>query len=151
MRINERIAVWRSSWLLDILVGILGNTQTKVWRICRPMLGCKELKSFHTNGRSNALLLPIIPVSMHILLLIVVTFSIIAIIIVVCVVIGFVVVIIIIIILISIFLLYRRLVYLSRSLSAKKWWKGQAAKRIHDWNPVCTVQVPHVGVWNRYS
>ena len=85
------------------------------------MLGCKELKSFHTNGRSNTLLLPIIPVSMHILLLIVVTFSIIAIIIVVCVVIGFVVVIIIIIILISIFLLYRRLVYLSRSLSAKKW------------------------------
>lgn len=82
------------------------------------MLGCKELKSFHTNGRSNALLLPNIPVSMHILLLIVVTFSIIAIIIVVCVVIGFVVVI---IILISIFLLYRRLVYLSRSLSAKKW------------------------------
>ena len=49
------------------------------------MLGCKQLKSFHTNGRSNALLLPIIPVSMHILLLIVVTFSIIAIIIVVCV------------------------------------------------------------------
>lgn len=82
------------------------------------MLRCKELKSFHTNGRSNALLLPIIPVSMHILLLIVVIFSIFAIIIVV---IGFVVVIIIIIILISIFLLYRRLVYLSRSLSAKKW------------------------------
>ena len=115
------------------------------------MLGCKELKSFHTSGRSNALLLPIIPVSMHILLLIFVIFNIFAIIIVVCVVIGFVVVIIIIIILISIFLLYRRLVYLSRSLSAKKWRKGQVAKRIHDWNPVCTVQVPHVGVWNRYS